>query len=251
MNLQNSWYAAILQRTSRRTYQKREIEPDKAARINRLIEEINEESGLHIQFVDNGNQLLSGFRASYGLISGMPSLIALAGNAKDPDLKRKVGYYGEFIVLECVSLGLGTCWISGTYDRRECMKSIEMSEDEDLVCVIAVGNAAENKSVKEQLVSRLNGRKQTFDELLTEKDSSLPLWVASGIEAARLSPSAVNGKPIGYRFRDDQLTVFIAKKNHGVEEVDLGISMANFQIGALHSQKEGIWKNTENGYSFE
>lgn len=251
MNLQNSWYDAILQRTSRRTYQKREIEPTKAAKIKHLIEEINEESGLHIQYVDHGNHLLSGFKASYGLISGMPSLIALAGKAKDPDLKRKSGYYGEFIVLECVSLGLGTCWISGTYDRKECMKSIEMSEEEELVCVIAVGNASENKTVKEQLVSRLNGRKQSFDELLTDRDDSLPPWVASGIEAARLSPSAVNGKPIGYRFKDHQLTAFIAKKNHDAEEIDLGISMANFQIGALHSQKEGIWKKTKDGYSFE
>jgi hypothetical protein len=126
-----------------------------------------------------------------------------------------------------------------------------MSEDEDLVCVIAIGNTVENKSVKEQLVSRLNGRKQSFDEILTDRDDSLPPWVASGIEAARLSPSAVNGKPIGYRFKDHQLTAFIAKKNHDAEEIDLGISMANFQIGALHSQKEGIWKKTKDGYSFE
>lgn len=251
MKLQNNWHTAITERTSRRSYQKQGIAPQKIAQIKGLIDEINEESGLHIQFVENGNRFLNGFKASYGLITGMPSLIALVGKAGDPELKRSVGYYGEFLVLECVSQGLGTCWISGTFDRKECLQSLNMKDGEDLVCVIAVGNTTKSKGVKEQLVSRLNGRKQTFDELLTEQSGSLLPWVVSGIEAARLAPSAVNGKPIGYRFKDNRLTAFITKKNHGAEAIDLGISMANFQLGALHEQKEGVWRKEEDGYSFE
>ncbi len=251
MKLQSNWHTAITQRTSRRSYQKQSIEPQKTVQIKALIDEINEKSGLHIQFIENGNRFLNGFKASYGLITGMPSLIALVGNTRDPELKRSVGYYGEFLVLECVSLGLGTCWISGTYDRKECLQSLNMKAEEDLVCVIAVGNTAQGKGIKEQLVSRLNGRKQTFDELLKEQDGNLPPWVVSGIEAARLAPSAVNGKPIGYRFKDNRLTVFITKKNHGAETIDLGISMANFQLGAMHEQKEGTWRKAADGYSFE
>lgn len=251
MILQNSWHHAIARRTSRRTYQMQQIEPQKTAQIKDLIDEINEETRLHIQFIENGTHFLSGFKASYGLFSGMPSLIALVGDAGDPELKQKLGYYGELIVLECVSQGLGTCWVAGTFDRRECMKSISMKDGEDLVCVLAVGNVAQNKKVKEILVSKLNGGKQSFDELLKDKDSNLPAWVVSGIEAARLAPSAVNGKPIGYRYRDNQLTVFITKKNHEAEQIDLGISMAHFQLGALHASKEGSWKKVENGYCFQ
>ncbi len=251
MILKNSWYSAIEQRTSRRAYKKQRIEIKKVTQIKNLIAMFNEESELNIQFVENGDLFLSGFKASYGLISGTPSLIALVGDANDQDLKRKAGYFGEFIVLECVSLGLGTCWISGTYNREECMKSIQLKENETLVCVIAIGNVLQNKTVKELLISQFGKGKQSFNELLAEKDCTPPLWVANGIEAARVSPSAVNGKPIAYRYKKEQLSIYIAKKNHDAEEIDLGISMAHFQLGALQGRKEGTWLKVENGYIFQ
>lgn len=251
MILKSSWHNAVEQRTSRRTYQERRIEPQKTAQIKDLIDEINGESGLHLQFIENGDHFLSGFKASYGLITGKPSLVALVGDTGDPELKQKIGYFGEFVVLECVTLGLGTCWIAGTFNRKECMKAISMKDGEDLICVLAVGNVAQNKNVKELLVSKLNGGKQSFDELLKDKDSSLPSWVVSGIEAARLAPSAVNGKPIGYRYRDNKLTAYITKTNHESEQIDLGISMAHFHLGAQHGSKEGNWVKEENGYCFQ
>lgn len=251
MILKESWYDAIALRTSRRTYLKQGLVSEKTERIKELIEEINRESGLNFQFIENGDLLLSSFKASYGLISGKPSLIALAGSTDDSELKQKVGYYGQFLVLECVSLGLGTCWISGTYDRKQCLESISLQDGEDLVCVIAAGNVSNNKNIKELLVSRLNGGKQTFDELLKEKNGLIPQWVISGIESARLSPSAVNGKPVGYRLNDNNLTAYITKKNHGVEEIDLGISMAQFELGALHERQQGSWVRQEDGYLFE
>lgn len=69
--------------------------------------------------------------------------------------------------------------------------------------------------------------------------------------AARLAPSSTNGKPIAYRFRTDRLTAFIVKKNHGAEEIDLGISMAHFDLGAMHDGKSGGWIKEENGYSLQ
>lgn len=250
MLLKNSWYAAISRRSSRRTYKRQQINPQKIEQIKNLINTINEESGLHIQFVENGNEFLNGFKASYGLISGMPSLIAMAGNEKDEDLKRKIGYYGEFLVLESVSLGLGTCWISGTYNRDACKRSIELKENENLICVIAIGNVSQNKNAKELLISQFGKSKQSFDELLSEKDCTPPLWVANGIEAARTAPSAVNGKPIAYRFQKDQLSAFVSKKNHNAEEIDLGISLAHFQLGAIQGLKEGVWIKEGNVYTY-
>ncbi|MEL7656636.1 MAG: nitroreductase family protein, partial [Bacillota bacterium] len=223
----------------------------KIEQIKNLINCINRESGLTIQFIENGDLFLTGFKASYGLFSGMPSLIALVGEKTDPELKQKIGYFGEFLVLECVSLELGTCWISGSYNREECLKSILIKDSEELVCIIAAGNVAENKTIKELFISQVGKGKQSFDELLAEKDSTPPLWVANGIEAARIAPSAVNGKPIVYQYINNQLSATIAKKNHDAEEIDLGISMAHFQLGALQGLKEGTWIKKENGYAFQ
>lgn len=250
MILKTVWYSAIEQRTSRRSFKHQRPEIQKSQQIQNLIETINHESGLHIQFVENGETFLSGFKASYGLFSGKPSVIVLAGDKNNPELKQKCGYYGEFIVLECVALGLGTCWISGTYNKEACRKSISLDEQEEIVCIIAVGNAFHNKTMKELLISQIGKSKQSFDELLANKDCAPPLWVSNGIEAARTAPSAVNGKPIAYRFLNNKLSVFIAKKNHGSEEIDLGISMAHFQLGAQQGLKEGAWVKEEIGYCF-
>ena len=251
MKLKNNWYNAIAGRTSRRAYKNQRIEAHKLDQINDLIHSINTESGLHIQFVEDGAHLLNGFKASYGMISGRPSLIALAGRTRDPERRQKAGYYGEFLVLECVSLGLGTCWISGTYNRSKCIKSIQLNEDEELICVIAVGNVHQNRNLKELAISQFGKSKQSFDELLAEKDCTPPLWVASGIDAARIAPSAANKKPISYRYQNELLYVYASKKTHNAEEIDLGISMAHFQLGALQGSKEGVWIKKDKGYLFQ
>ena len=222
----------------------------KIEQIKALIEIFNEESGLRIQFTADGHRLLSGFRASYGMISGRPSMIALAGSPADPEFKQKVGYYGELLVLECVSLGLGTCWLGGTFDREECKKAIALDEADELACVIAAGLVPQKKTVRETVISQVGKSKPSFDELLAEKDSTPPLWVARGIEAARFAPSAANKKPTAYRFLQDKLFVYASKKNHDAEEIDLGISMAHFQLGAMQGLKEGAWVKKDNGYLF-
>ena len=52
------------------------------------------------------------------------------------NLEEKCGYYGQELILTAHSMGLGTCWIGGTYDRERCLHLIP--EDEELVCIAAV-----------------------------------------------------------------------------------------------------------------
>ena len=250
MQLKTVWYSAIEQRTSRRSYKNQKPDRQKLEQVRHLIDTVNQESGLQVQFVENGETFLSGFKASYGLFSGKPSVIVLTGKKSDPELKQKCGYYGEFILLECVALGLGTCWIGGTYSKEACRNTITINDQEEIVCIIAAGIVYQNKTMKELLLSQFGKGKQTFDELLVEKDCAPPLWVSNGIEAARTAPSAVNGKPIAYQFLNNQLTASIAKKNHGSEEIDLGISMAHFQLGAQQGLKEGTWVKDGASYRF-
>ena len=250
MELKQRWYNAIDIRTSRRAYKHQTMNSFKANQIKDLIRVVNAESGLHIRFVEDGNPYLSGLKASYGLFSGSPSLIAMVGEANQPDLKRLTGYYGELILLECISIGLGTCWIGGSYDREQCSKSIKLKNSETLVCTIAAGETAAFKTLKESLISQIGRKKQSFEELLADTDETPPLWVKLGIEAARTAPSAVNGKPIAYRFQNNEVSAFIAKRHYGSEEIDLGISMAHFQLGAMQGLHYGSWLKDGDQYVF-
>ena len=135
MKVKRAWYDAIKFRQSRRTYEKKIISKGNRLKIVQLIDDINNESELHLQFIEDGEKFLTGFKASYGMITGTNYFIALAGNKNLKNLKKLIGYYGELLVLECTSLGLGTCWIGETYHKSECIKYLNLSEEEELVCI--------------------------------------------------------------------------------------------------------------------
>ena len=242
MERRASWYEAIRHRTSRRTYEKEPIDSDQLHAINQVITNINIESGLRFELLEDTNQFLKGFKKSYGMFKNVQTIIALVGNKESiPNIQMQIGYHGQFLMLECVSLGLGTCWIGGTYDKKATKNALHVSKQEELYAVISVGKVSEEKTVKEKLISRLGKNKQTIDSLLLEKEEPIPMWVQSGLEAARLAPSAVNGKPIGYTYLNKTVKGFITKKNHNFELLDLGISLAHFELGALHVGVQGKW----------
>lgn len=50
------------------------------------------------------------------------------------------GILGESFVLEATALGLGTCWVSGSFKRRELR--VQTAPHEAVLCVIALGRPA-------------------------------------------------------------------------------------------------------------
>lgn len=51
------------------------------------------------------------------------------------------GIMGESFVLEATSRGLGTCWVTGSFRRKEL--NVPVAANEAVLCVIAVGKPAE------------------------------------------------------------------------------------------------------------
>ena len=88
MKVKREWYDAIKFRHSRRTYEKKIISKGNRLKIIQLIDDINAESGLNLQFIEDGEQFLTGFNASYGMITGTNYLIALVGNRNLKNLKK-------------------------------------------------------------------------------------------------------------------------------------------------------------------
>lgn len=242
MKIREEWIEAVEYRTSRRVYVDKILEVKNLYKLEKLIEEINRESNLNFQLVEDCSALFRGFSASYGMIKGLNSCIALVGSKKIEDVKNKVGYYGEMLVLEATSMNLGTCWIGGTYNKKECRKYINIKNDEELICVIAVGNVLENKSIREKVISKVNSNKKTFDQILLEKDTkSIPNWVKNGIDFVIKSPSALNKQLYKYSFKKEIVEASTTAENHGFEEVDLGISMLHFELGASKKNHIGKW----------
>lgn len=93
-------------------------------------------------FLADGSQAFQKLSKSYGLFTNVRSLIVMKGKKELQDLKEKLGYYGEDLVLAITDLGLGTCWVGGTFDKDELMAD----DSEELVCVVLVGRVNHKRS---------------------------------------------------------------------------------------------------------
>jgi hypothetical protein len=217
---------AIDHRRSRRLYLQTPIAPEKLVVLKQLIERFNKESDLSIRFVEDGSAAFGSLRKSYGLFSGVKSLLAMIGKKKDVDLKEKMGYYGELLVLEATGMGLGTCWVGGTFDRESAI--VELAEGEMLACVIPVGNV-EDLSFKEKMVHQMVARKSKAIGEMLVSDVKMPEWLTGGMIAVQKAPSAVNNQPVRFEYKSGALTATVVDDGK-FNLIDFGIAKAHFEL---------------------
>ena len=127
------------ERHSVRQYKDKPIEQEKRAEIDRLISEINSESGLSMQAVYDEPNCFDSFMAHYGKFTNVSNYIAIVGAKNDQE---KAGYYGEKLVLGCQELGLNTCWVAMSHGKTKAV----IGKGQKLLIVIALGYG-ENQGV--------------------------------------------------------------------------------------------------------
>ncbi len=220
---------AIDARTSRRTYEGKPLAPADITALRALIDKANKADGLAIKLIEDAQDTFGKLSKSYGMFSGVRSVIVIAGKKGSPDLYRKLGYRGEMIVLEATRLGLGTCWVSGTYDRDD--PALSVADGEVIAAVVAIGHASEKKSLKEKLISGLaHGREKPIEKMYAA-DRDPPEWFLEGVRAAFKAPSAINLQPARFRLEGDQAFAFTTRDDE-TGNIDLGIACAHFEIAS-------------------
>lgn len=221
---------AISIRTSLRRYLPDPIPSHQRRQLEKTIHQCNRTSGLHIQLICDRPDPFRSLSKSYGMLTGVRNYLVFAGPAGDPDLQEKCGYYGELVVLTAAAMGLGTCWVGGTFDKKACLCHLEQGEE--LVCVAAIGFAPEDRSGRERLIRRVARRSSKSVAELASGLSHAPSWFMSGMAAVQQAPSAMNRQ--GYRFvkkRDNSVTAHLTESS-AFSLVDLGIAKLHFEIGA-------------------
>ncbi len=215
---------AILNRISRRTFEKTPLSASEINDIMRLVESANRVSGLNITFIEDGSDAFSSMRKSYGMFSGVRSMLLMKGQKCDPDLREKVGYYGEDIVLDLTDMGLGTCWVGGTYDREQ----LEIADTEELVCVIVLGKVKKSSLKEKALRYVISKNRKPIEERL-RSSVEIPEWIRNGMEAVRLAPTAKNSQKPTFHFDGVTLTADVVN-DYAMDPVDLGIAKKHFEL---------------------
>lgn len=218
---------AIEKRMSRRTYLETEIEPSKVRILKNMIEELNNESGLSILFLEDGSNLFNSLKKSYGMFAGVKSVIVLKGNQKDVNLREKAGYYGELLVLKATTMDLGTCWVAGTYDRHN--EIFKLEESEQVICVIPIGNVPEIKTLKEKLIYRASHRKSKDIKDFYTSDKEVDEWFLNGMRAVSKAPSAMNSQKVKFEYVSDTVIAKVPD-TYVCDLVDLGIAKLHFEV---------------------
>ncbi|WP_101696250.1 nitroreductase family protein [Clostridium minihomine] len=218
--------SAIEKRVSRRKFEQEALTIEEKEKIISLIHQLNGESGLRMEFLEDGSGAFQKLRKSYGLFTNVRSLVLMKGKKEDKDLKEKIGYYGEDLVLAITDLGLGTCWVGGTFDPDE----FTIDSDEELACVVVMGKVAA-PSLTEKMVRSATHRKGKSIEERIKSDQPLPQWIKNGMEVVLLAPSAKNTQKTIFRYENNILIAEIVD-DYSMDLIDLGIAKKHFEIGA-------------------
>ena len=217
---------AVAKRHSVRSYTDKKIEGEVLEALQNEIELCNKESGLNIKLITNDKEVFTGKLAQKGGFNGVENYIILAGEKSD-DLQEKCGYYGEKIVLKAQMLGLNTCWVAGTYNRRKAKNNVDKGEK--LVCVIAIGYGE----------TQGKPHKNTLIDFLFRLRGDMPSWFMEGMQSAMLAPTAMNKQKFRFTMLDGN-KVKAEATGRFCSGIDLGIVKLHFEIGAGNAEYEFV-----------
>ncbi len=247
-------------RISVRAYNaKRSVPSDLRVRLQEVVSE-NLTGPLgnraRIELVDVDELATSEARSlgTYGIITG--ARLYLAAAIEDTASARvDIGYCLEKIILEATRLGLGTCWMGGTFRRANFARTVAVREGEIIPVITPVGYARKQKSVRERVMRRLAGsdQRKPWESIFFLEDLDTPLPRGRRFDAPlaclRVAPSASNKQPWrivehgdGERF-DFHLerTPRYNELMRGIDlqMVDMGIAMCHFDLATAEAGCKG------------
>jgi nitroreductase len=194
---------------------------------------------------------------TYGMIRGARTFLAGAVLAAERAFE-DFGYLLELLVLQATDLGLGTCWLGGTFDRSSFARALGLREGELLPAVTPVGLATERRDLLERVIRFCAGsaRRRAWEELFFDVRWGEPLGeagagaYAAALEAVRLAPSASNRQPwrILRAAEGGSYHLFLVRTpgyrrvaGMDLQRLDMGIAMAHFDLAAAETGLGGGW----------
>lgn len=165
------------------------------------------------------------------------------------------GYVFEGVILHLTSIGIGTCWLGGTFDRQESMKYLALGDNEIIPAISPLGYAMENRHMKDRLIRqviRADHRKAAdqlfFYETFGQALGSHGQAYRQALDYVRLAPSAKNKQPWRIVVSADESKVhfYIASSLSNdksfacpPEYLDIGIAYRHFVIGMIEQGIQG------------
>jgi hypothetical protein len=197
---------------------------------------------------------------TYGVIKGAHTFLVgvLPKGAKDnQDTAITFGWRFEQVILKATELGLGTCWLGGTFNPRTFAKDISLQADEQIVMVSPVGFAADSKHFIDEVTTQVadSSSRLPWDSIFFTRYLEQPLSEAEAgvyaepLEMVRLAPSAVNTQPWrvirdmrGFHFYGMDIRYYGIRRIDFLRNNDMGIALSHFALACRELELNGEWK---------
>jgi len=231
---------AMEKRHSVRTYTSEEPSKEVLDKVKTYMDELNKEyvKAFRIELI-KADEI--GKFGMYGVIRGARYYLSIACKEGE-NHKVTLGYALEKLVLYCTSIGLGTVWVAGTFQKSNFAKAMKLNIDEKLLLVIAFGYEAEKQSLVSKFMKSGITKRKDFEEIFFDRNMETGLTkenagiYADALRKVQIAPSAMNRQP--WRIvKDGNNLHFYVTDMEGYNLVDLGIALAHFHLAV---EAEGI-----------
>ncbi|MDK2943234.1 MAG: hypothetical protein PWP56_2747 [Acetobacterium sp.] len=245
----------IRNRRSIRNYQNQIIDERTQEAINAFLLTLTNpfDTKIHYYNLNINSKPSSQKLGTYDVIKGAQQYIGAAIPNTSQALYA-LGYEFETLVLYLTHLGLGTCWLGGTFNRQAFSQAMEVSEDQLFPIISPLGPPAEGLHFKEKAIRKLikADQRMAFGKLFFEQNFETPLSPQTAndltfpLEMVRLGPSASNKQPWrilknkdGCHFYEAIEPGYSKAFSYDIQKIDLGIAAAHFDYAVQDQQING------------
>lgn len=160
--------------------------------------------------------LFAGTILGLGRISGCRAIAAVVADGTSQG-RIHAGVLGECFTLEAVAMGLGCCWVGGSYKRKQL--TLPLKGSEELLCIIALGVPCGQPSAET--------RKRKPIEKLCRGDFSLwPQELQQVAAAVQWAPSGMNAQPWLMTLEADRFILETSDRSL----LELGIALTHAEL---------------------
>ncbi len=244
-------------RKSMRTYEEMSLERESKEKLINYLKEVSAPFGEKMRFaLVEKNEIKAGAKlGTYGIIKGAETYLC-AIVEKEPRYEENLGYAFEKIILYATAMGLGTCWLGGTFKRSDFESALALKDSELIPIVAPVGYTKQNRSLIDTLMVAGAGSKKrkSFQELFFNGSLEQPLKLEDtdgyreAFEMVRIAPSASNKQPWRIVKEENTFHFYLCRnKNYAkslafdIQRLDIGIAMCHFELALKELGCLGKW----------
>jgi len=198
---------------------------------------------------------------TYGFIKNAPGFIVGAIEEGEKNLE-DYGYLLEHAILHATDIGLGTCWLGGSFTKSSFAEKIRAGTTELVPAVTAIGYIGDGTIVSGLIrkragaLQRLPWERLFFDRKFGQAIPAAEAGVyAVPLEMVRWAPSASNRQPWRIVRCGNAWHFFLQRiRGYGkgsllynvlrladLQRVDMGIAMCHFELTARELGINGAW----------